>query len=703
MNAEQCLAVLNERINDITQSHIRNPKTRRTIDVNGKIFQDIIKECVRLDNPRTDIKLRQYIQQHQQHFNTLPPGAQKWIESFLQRSQPSPNSHRSTPQEESVRNEDISTEPVHHRRPSKRTFNTAEFEGDYIRDLARRNIISRDNQLYLLEKWMDINDVVESPKATSPGLQERIDNFIRVLGNVTALQVRQFATDNNLTNEEIRIILKEFVQFKPSSPNRKPRSPLNQDSPKDADYFESCRVAFGGIKNSTFKKLGNKLLNLCEKFSHQQKNCPQTSLKQHTDAFKIMYENMHQSHQQTVQMLPNIILNSELKSFLKEYYPLILRNVSFEDDITEHPKFLVGSFFPHGIQIRYTGSDAIGVGIGITTGFFQKLVNQLFDDIFVETTKGSKRYMINPICDITKLLSIKKRGSTDDHKHRMNIFFIAGEILAFCMVYGFKTNHHLSRTIQTHLLHPREEASNEEYILYYLLEFPEERPTFINLMRNPDHIDLAEMEFNDPIILDSKLEDGALITKKNFQRYLTLLAKNKFKIEESRPYFKALSEGFFLKSNYLKERGINLQVFDALATGSDLSNEDIESLCEIVRRNSNVISYGHIMDWFYDILRDDGSLFPVNVAQEEPDTRPQTVEEFKKQLLNFWTGSRAFNNEFNYKLTFYPNLTVVRAHTCFKMLDIPTSGDAVLSRDNFYSFFVRIVGHDGYGFAGGKY
>ena len=111
------------------------------------------------------------------------------------------------------------------------------------------------------------------------------------------------------------------------------------------------------------------------------------------------------------------------------------------------------------------------------------------------------------------------------------------------------------------------------------------------------------------------------------------------------------------------------------------------------------------IQWFFDILYDglDGNPdeFPEAVAKEEPSTRPQTLTDFKKQLLFFWTGNRTFNSELNYQVMPVTG-TLFKAHVCYSQLEMPTRGPGAETKQAMYEMLVRTVGLEGFGFAGGK-
>ena len=135
-------------------------------------------------------------------------------------------------------------------------------------------------------------------------------------------------------------------------------------------------------------------------------------------------------------------------------------------------------------------------------------------------------------------------------------------------------------------------------------------------------------------------------------------------------------------------------MIDKMLTGSEISETEINNLIHTLQLSTVPQT---LLTYFCNILRDNGSKFPTATAEEDPSTRPQTVEDFKKQLLFFWTGSRTYNNEFRYNLI-PRDIDVFKAHTCFHQMEFPTIGNGVSSEKNMYKMLVRTVGLEGFGF-----
>lgn len=330
--------------------------------------------------------------------------------------------------------------------------------------------------------------------------------------------------------------------------------------------------------------------------------------------------------------------------------------------------------------------------------FFQKAANQMMSStLFMKTEEDSDRVIINPEADVSSLVGQNTR------ENRIKVFKFVGQFMSFLLINGIKTDLHLSRSIQARFLYTEDEMTREDYILYFLLEFADKRNSFINLMRRPDDIEHSYLEFNDPIMLNNSLPAEAPVTKENFAKYLELTSLSMLKVKESKPYLDALLSGFYVTRQKLRSMDVKLPALDAMMTGSEITTVEIENIISTIRRTSGEAMQSPKIEMFFNILRDGTngeSKFPENVAREQTSTRPQTLEEFKKQLLFFWTGSRFYNSQFNYQVSVPTRATVFKAHTCFQQLEMPTSGPGVKNERAMYEMLVRTVGLEGFGFAG---
>jgi hypothetical protein len=629
MNIDQCRSLILQRINEINGRTVRNPRTGHTINVDGRAFQNLLRECSSLGDETINTLIEQYIEAYQNQNQRRPVGYTTW-----RRQIETARANRHRPQVQG--------------RHGNVNFSFSEFRlllpfvsERNVRIYSQQNRLSEQQQRELSREWMAIHQPPPAPPAppAEPPIRPR--------------------------------------QINDNSPQA--RSLVSSASPtNDMEILLSCSIAFSGINETPFKGLGNKLLKGCSKLDaekHCQKNTMQTisrDLKEKylTSELRLRITSNH---------------NDEFRHLFTHYdRQSFSHDVLFSTPIRLHP-------------VKYVGEP--GVGPGISQNYFQNLLNQIFTKkFFVPTEEGSERCLINPDVDVTEFFPrMSYRTPRNNMENRKKVFKFIGSVLAYSIINDIKSDLHLSRSIQARFLYKTTELTAEDYILYYLLEFSEERPTYINLLKNPEHIEMAGLEFNEPIVLDPSRNTETLKSS-NFRQYLELLSKEKLKVHESEPYLSAMLEGFFITRRFLRNRGVNLPQIDALMTGSQLTAVEIEEI--IAKIVSTGIQQTNKITWFFNILRDDGTnaspaKFPINVAREEPLTRPQTLEEFKKQLLFFWTGSRTYNSNFNYRVV-HSSSNVIQSHTCYYQLDIPSD---IRSQKAMYEMLVRIVGLEGFGFA----
>jgi hypothetical protein len=511
--------------------------------------------------------------------------------------------------------------------------------------------------------------------------QAELDNIVQRIqrGEVSRDEYDTFVIRNydELRGERMIILVNAWSAHERAlrAPSVSPsaKSLISSASPtSDEEILHTCSAAFAEINQPPFKGLGNKLLKGCSKLD-ASKHCTDNAVKELYEKLKSRYL----TNDNGISM-NDLRHDAEMSLLFRRYHR---HNESYDRGLRCH---LTKQW------IKYEGED--GIGPGIAQNCFQKALNQVFTKhFFVPTEEGSERCLINSKVDVSEFFPGK--GNANSIERRKRLFEFIGSLMAFCMITGrIKSDLHLSRSIQARFLYKKEEMTREDYILYYLLEFTSERPAHVNLLKNPEHIEMAYLEFNDPVVLDPARGEETLKAS-NYRSYLELLSQHKLKLKESEPYLEALLKGFFVTRRFLRNKNVHMTQLDAMMTGSELTGENVE---EIIQK---VLSYGvpqsREVTWFFNILRDNGSKFPTAVAQEEPSTRPQTVSEFKKQLLFFWTGSRSYNSEFRYKIVRIDN-DVFKAHTCFQQIDIPTR---VESQKAMYEMLVRTVGLDGFGFA----
>lgn len=209
-------------------------------------------------------------------------------------------------------------------------------------------------------------------------------------------------------------------------------------------------------------------------------------------------------------------------------------------------------------------------------------------------------------------------------------------------------------------------------------------------MRTPEYIIASDFEFSD----DRNVEDRP-VTIAKFREYTSVHGK-KLLLQDNISAFNEFKKGFFIKRYSLHNRQITIQELDALMSGSEINTSTINKIEEKIRRYYNLPDqHSEKIEWFINILKDTGDLFPTHIARESVETYPQNVNDFKKQLLYFWTSTRNYNSQFAYNISFTYTSNIV-AHTCSQWIEIPSN---ISSQTALYELLFRSVIATGFGFA----
>lgn len=516
-------------------------------------------------------------------------------------------------------------------------------DADYYAELSRRRIAARQRlrqeaalQAAEIQQVANVPQFVETQTLT----------FSRPRG-----QARQAANAAQQAQEAL------------PTPQRSPDvtdSPVNESA---TDFLAECAEAFSGLP-PPFTGLGNKLAKTCNKISHRGA-CSLNNINALYDVLKNTY--VRDSHTMSF----NTIRGQEFSKLLKTIW-----NRS-DEAIESGFKSFVGLH-----RINYQGE--ITMGLGPRREVFQSVANQLFKSntgLFKATNDTSNRFLINSEFDLAAFFRRTGISAAATTENRKKLYKIVGSLLAFLLINQIKPDAHLSHYIQARILYREDELRPSDILMYYLLDFPEDRPGRINLFKIPDQIAALAMDFNDEMELDPSRANEPL-TQENYGEYTYLIARKKLRLDESEEDLKALLDGFFISRKTLRRRNVTLPILDTLMSGREITVEEMEKVVNKVRTAAdnagsdwNKPPYSERktpLNWFIEILRDTGRLFPTRVAAEQPNRYAQNAAEFKKQLLYWWSGSQYINENFNY--TVLPSGGTgqyFRVHTCFTLINFP--------------------------------
>jgi hypothetical protein len=361
-------------------------------------------------------------------------------------------------------------------------------------------------------------------------------------------------------------------------------------------------------------------------------------------------------------------------------------------------------------NITYNVGRAIGPGV--IRDFFQNVIYEL-TKIGVLVTSGSesiKRYFINPDFSPSeyflklRLLDdpvdseeeiIALRETMEDHyKH---FYKCIGNILCFILVNDIGLNFHLSHSILSHMIYDHDEMTDEDYLGFFMLDFPEYFNSFVKLLQKPEDIEYVGISFNDIYDLKKTDED---VTQDNFKEYMILYAKHKFihqlndkNDRDTYNNFKDLSEGFAPLRKLLRKQKSTIPIIDKLLTFETLNDDTINILIhnftETMQNRlttgleSSKQNYKIVFDNIVSILTDRGVTFPYDIVPyEKENLEPPTDDasrlaifyNFIEKLLQFWSGYRHYSDTFHYAVSIKETQDPEKfpeSHTCYSQIDIP--------------------------------
>jgi hypothetical protein len=563
---------------------------------------------------------------------------------------------------------------------------TREYLRPYIDFLPEGHPLREIFATYCSDELDERTTVIRFPAALENSLREIVDNPNAEPNIRRAAAAPRRARTQTRGNNEVRV----QVDSQDSPPPRSPitESPITTDGAAAAEFLGECVVAFGDLPRP-FSGVGNKLAKICNKMSNRSQ-CSLENMSRFLNNLKRQYLNTNLGPEMSGKhiRIANVVRGTELKKLMAH----LIVNKSEEDRgiILRRPIMIQNHSVVHSVQFRAQPGANGAIGPGPTRDFFQTAANQLFHPeigIFKPTSEGSGRMLINPEFNVSRLI----QGLANTDENRKAFFKVVGQFLGFLILNNLKYDVHLSNYIQARMLYKDSEISEDEILMYYLLDFPEDRTGRMAMFKRPDDISALGFDFNDEMELDPARGNEAL-TAANYAEYTRLIARKKLEIAESEPYLSALLDGFFISRKYLRRAGVTVPILDTLMSGREVSPAEMERVIARVRLNSEVWRMPRqreLLQWFTEILSDRGELFPTAVAAEDPQRYAQNADEFKRQLLFWWTSSRYVSDTMNYTINPMGGVgSYFRSHTCSATIDFPPR---IASREEMYANLLRQV------------
>jgi len=616
-------------------------------------------------------------------------------------------------------------------------------------DAEMLRLIEAHNFTDIRESGMSLTELTSARRAYAQSRRNATANGASTSHASTShASTSQTVVTNQQPLPVARSLLQEFAAAKPAvSPKKKgsfDRSPVPSasrelSSGKKTTLNSSCKELFYRDVSPEFTPVKNKLMKVCYNITNKDDRCAAINLdnyvaklhdkyfmKQNTNWYLFLTdvkpgkELLHLMHMYDL-YLKGLLVMYELR-YVQNGDNYVVTRRDYIRINTDNP------LLTRNLRQFYVTYDAdMAIGPGVTRNFFQNALDQLMaSKIFKRCTENSERYVLNMDVTSTELreLGVLSIGykKTVDVDHSLYYQFV-GEFLAFCMLTGIKMDVHLSRYLQQRILYTVDELRSEDYIIAYLLDFIEESKTDLKLM---------EKDIDPEMIADFGFEfaNGKTVTKENYSKYLleractylntnahtssSIPKKEKDRRRKHDDAIRDILEGFYIDYKDMRRLGMNINTIDVLLTGSAIKKAEIEAIIQCTSdRMVNIFSQVHrsddraddaayynahmkevdtVIEWFHNILRDDGSKFPVHIAQANKELYPQDVESFKRALLFFFTSSRTYNSTFLYTLNPTVQTAIPIGHTCSRTLDLPLNSKKINSQEALYEFLVEHVG-----------
>jgi len=369
------------------------------------------------------------------------------------------------------------------------------------------------------------------------------------------------------------------------------------------------------------------------------------------------------------------------------------------------------------LNLNYKGQR--GIGDGVKRNFLSSLATDIVKHKFFKQIEGSNRYFIN--ADIKLSDSFLKDAGIAKTKVKVKeelpkLFEFIGKCMVMLLINDFPLEINLSRSILDLFLNDKPNSSQK--LITYLLDYPEDAKSLINMMKDPDTIKYIGLEFNDqfPLVRSNKNED---ITKKNFVKYLKLKSDYQIygKISSDAKYHKIILKSLIKNGVHslipainMKDK-LNMSKLDSLIMGADLDDDKLKEFANRIKRdnpNLNATSKTHM----YNILTDyNAEKFPFSeIGKDKKElSKKQQKEvyyEFIGKLIYFWTSLKKIKTDKNYQVVL-SNMYLPQASTCFYQLKIPKRYKIIGERTNsekelYRRLVVAVYGvEEGVGLLGG--
>ena len=311
---------------------------------------------------------------------------------------------------------------------------------------------------------------------------------------------------------------------------------------------------------------------------------------------------------------------------------IVILNADPNDPANSLVKFLTNANMgnlPFSLnKITVTYKDQKGVGTGVVRTFVSDCITQLSEELMEPVKKGSDFFNIKKeldvdVADLTQKRSVRRK--------LVALGYLMGVMIENNMSFPFK----IKRSLLHMCLYNTPPSQDASYIVYQLMEEPDDLAFMLKLMKNPNDIENSKLDFEDVGRKKKKVTQG------NFLSYM----RNYIEFNYIPSGCKYVVQGFYAKSTAAKncvKQGYGIsEMFDYLSSETQKSNAWIERTKTFVEGITFSNTPADIKQWIKEIIND-GS------------------PEFVRKLLYFWGGTPNAMPNTNYQVMMGTKKWIVR-------------------------------------------
>jgi hypothetical protein len=313
-------------------------------------------------------------------------------------------------------------------------------------------------------------------------------------------------------------------------------------------------------------------------------------------------------------------------------------------------------------DVTYEGQE--GIGEGVNRDFITRCIKDLVSELLEPVVK-SNNTKNNTKTNLGQYNIKKKLDLTYATKRKLVTF---GYLIGIMVLNDIPFEIELKRSLLHMCLFNTKPSEDISYLVYQMVEDPDSKIFIQQLMKNPDHIELSGLDFEDV----GRKEKP--VTKSNFISFLRIWEE----YYHIPPYCKYVAEGMNKKtgiSNILLKKGINVYKMYDILCNNKLDKEKVKDFVKEQVFFEKVPT--EVQGWFSNILL-------------ESDV------EFVKNLVYFWSGTYSPMKGIKYQIVIGERVIsdkvcpLPESHTCYAQLVLPKN---ITSKEQLKDILEKAIGY----------